>query len=150
MVHRAPLDSGVVGDVVPERAAHSGARMASLVEVVHEDPPQQPRRAPPPVPVAEPFQSIVDGVVGHLPADHPHPRILAAEQGAQRLEQLLLRLNAERGALAVPHVLGVHPEGAEVVVLVVAPRRKALEELAFEARNKPGKSGYAIASPSHS
>ena len=35
-------------------------------------------------------------------------------------------------------------------MLVVAPRRKALEELAFEARNKPGKSGYAIASPSHS
>ena len=96
------------------------------------------------------WRRIVDGVVGHLPADHPHPRILAAEQGTQRLEQLLLRLHAERGALAVPHVLGVHPEGAEVVVLVVAPRRKALEELAFEARNKPGKSGYAIASPSHS
>ena len=56
----------------------------------------------------------------------------------------------ERAVLVVPHVLGVRPEGAEVVVLVVAPRRKALEELAFEARDKPGKSGYAIASPSHS
>ena len=113
-----------MGDVVPERAAHPGARMASLVEVVHEDPPQQPRRAPPPVRVAEPLQRIVDGVVGHLPADHPHPRILAAEQGAQRLEQLLLRLHAERGALVVPHVLGVrlkHPFGDATTHVVLDP-----------------------------
>ena len=135
VIHGGPLGDRIVHDVVLERAAHLGAQVSALVEIMDEYATQRSRGAASPVTIAKLLERVVDGVVCHLSADDPHFGVAAPKERPQGGDQLHLLLHAEGRALVVAHVIGVHAEGTKLVVLVVASRRIGGAESFHELRH---------------